>query len=317
MVGDAHIHLAALSEGRAIAEHAAARGCRVLAVSCTPAEYERSVAMLSGCAGALPALGLHPWDLARASEEEAELLLGAFERCARALAWGQAPSRKDASRVGTGPAGADDSTRGDRPRNLHASRAGCEGTGPVTPCGARVGTGPGRDTRPVRGQALFGEVGLDFYGSFAESRELQVRAFERVCAVASECGGVMSLHTRGAEDEALQVLADSGAADACTCILHGFYGGGAPLARALELGCLFSLGPRQMATRRGRAYAAQLPAERILIETDADGSAPQRDPSPGQWEHQIEELVQNLNIIRMKSERDLIEENWRRVFGDG
>ena len=93
MVGDAHIHLAALSEGRAIAEHAAARGCRVLAVSCTPAEYERSTAMLSGCEGALPALGLHPWVIARAGEEEAELLLDAFERCARMRAACMAQSK--------------------------------------------------------------------------------------------------------------------------------------------------------------------------------------------------------------------------------
>ena len=273
--------------------------------------------MLSGCAGALPALGLHPWVIARAGEEEAELLLDAFERCARMCARGQAPSREEVPYVGTGPADANAATCGDRPRNPHAPRAGCEGTGPVTPCGARVGTGPGRDTRPVRGQALFGEVGLDFHGSFAESRALQKRVFEHVCAVASECGGVISLHTRGAEDEALRILAESGAADACTCILHGFCGGGVPLARALELGCLFSLGPRQMATRRGRAYAAQLPAERILIETDADGSVPQRDPSPELWECQIEELVQNLNRIRMKSEQDQVEENWRRVFEDG
>ncbi len=302
MVGDAHIHLAALSEGRAIAEHAAARGCRVLAVSCKPAEYERSTAMLSGCAGALPALGLHPWVIARAGEEEAELLLDAFERCARMHARGQAPSHEEVPRVGTGPADANAATCGDRPRNPHAPR---------------VGTGPGRHSCPEWGQALFGEVGLDFHGSFAESRALQKRVFEHVCAVASECGGVISLHTRGAEEEALRILAESGAADACTCILHGFCGGGVPLARALELGCLFSLGPRQMATRRGRAYAAQLPAERILIETDADGSVPQRDPSPELWECQIEELVQNLNRIRMKSEQDQVEENWRRVFEDG
>lgn len=36
----------------------------------------------------------------------------------------------------------------------------------------------------------------------------------------------------------------------------------------VKLGCLFSVGPRMLASRRGREYARQIPLGQLLLETD-------------------------------------------------
>ena len=59
-----------------------------------------------------------------------------------------------------------------------------------------------------------------------------------------------------------------GGATHCACILHWFSGDGDELHRAVRAGCYFSVGPRMVATKRGREYAKQIPLDRLLLETD-------------------------------------------------
>lgn len=120
-----------------------------------------------------------------------------------------------------------------------------------------------------------GEVGLDFspghVGAAAsgEGARLQVDAFERVCAAASRFGDrVLSIHAVRSASVVLDVLERTGCRDSCACVLHWFSGSGEELVRARRLGCLFSVSERMLATRRGRAYAAQIPLDRLLLETD-------------------------------------------------
>lgn len=121
---------------------------------------------------------------------------------------------------------------------------------------------------------LVGEVGLDFSPrrSDAAGNEAQVKALTRVCgaaASAASCGEkVVSLHAVRAAGACLDVLEATGAVARCRCVMHWFSGSSPELARAVALGCRFSVGERMLATRRGREYARQLPADRLLLETD-------------------------------------------------
>ena len=120
---------------------------------------------------------------------------------------------------------------------------------------------------------LVGEVGLDAAPRRAGTWDAQLAAFERICAACSEAarsGGdkVLSIHAVRACGPALDVLERTGAASHCRCVLHWFSGTPDELWRAVRLGCLFSIGERSIATRRGREYARVLPSDRILTETD-------------------------------------------------
>lgn len=125
----------------------------------------------------------------------------------------------------------------------------------------------------TRASRWVGEAGLDFGRKHVETKDEQLRVFTAICeACAQESDAaepkVISVHSAGAATAVMDVLEKTGAADACRCVLHWFSGSSKELARARELGLWFSLGERSLATRRGREYARQIPAARLLSETD-------------------------------------------------
>lgn len=131
---------------------------------------------------------------------------------------------------------------------------------------------------------FIGEVGLDFSPRRLQTREAQMRAFDRVVrALVSHDApfphGIVSIHAVRAVDEVVDAFERCGAT-ACSrlappasaggrvLVLHSFAGTSDQLHRAVEAGFHFSVGPRMLATKRGRAYARAIPVERILVETD-------------------------------------------------
>ena len=125
---------------------------------------------------------------------------------------------------------------------------------------------------------LIGEVGLDFSPKHAHTRDNQLAAFRAIARAAARCGTahgasvrprVLSIHAVQAAGVALEILQEAGCFDACTCIFHWFSGTSDQLVAARRAGCCFSFGSRALATKRGRAYAAQLPANHVLCESDA------------------------------------------------
>lgn len=125
---------------------------------------------------------------------------------------------------------------------------------------------------------LIGEVGLDFSPKHARTRDNQLAAFRVIAQAAARCGTahgasirprVLSIHAVQAAGDALEILQEAGCFDACTCIFHWFSGTSDQLVAARRAECYFSFGSRALATKRGRAYAAQLPANRVLRESDA------------------------------------------------
>lgn len=134
-----------------------------------------------------------------------------------------------------------------------------------------------------------GEVGLDFAPHRAGSFEAQLAAFEAVMGACCEQGGkVVSIHAVRSATAVLDVLERLDAASKNACVLHWFSGTSQELARARELGCYFSAGPAMLATKRGRAYARQMPAERLLLETDLPEEGEPAAQAAPRWLAQLE-----------------------------
>jgi TatD DNase family protein len=118
-----------------------------------------------------------------------------------------------------------------------------------------------------------GETGLDFYRDSAPRAD-QERAFEAQIALAAETGKPLIIHTRAAEEPTLAMLREH--ADGVTVILHCF---SMPehLDEVLDRDWIVSFAgnvtyPRNEALA---AAAARVPAERLLVETDAPYLTPQ------------------------------------------
>ena len=175
-----------------------------------------------------------------------------------------------------------------------------------------------RDTRFV------GEVGIDLSPRHApeESRETQSLALERIARACSEtsdpsCRKVISFHTVRSAGLALDILERTGCLASCTCIFHWFSGTSDELHRALRGGCLVSVNEMMLRTRRGREYARQLPAERLLLETDLPPGE-DVDFSAQEIRAQLERTVECIARIRDASLQEiahLTSENANRILG--
>jgi TatD DNase family protein len=116
-----------------------------------------------------------------------------------------------------------------------------------------------------------GEIGLDFYRDYAP-REDQRRVFAEQLRLAGELGKPVIVHSRAADEETAAMLDDFDG----TVVLHCFSSPGL-LPVALERGYYVSFAGNVTYPKAAdlRDAAVQVPAERILVETDSPYLAPQ------------------------------------------
>ncbi len=120
-----------------------------------------------------------------------------------------------------------------------------------------------------------GEAGLDYHYKFSTPKA-QAEGFRRHIAAARETGLPLVIHTREADDDAARIREDEMGKGAFTAVLHCFTAGPDLARRAIELGLSISFTGILTFKKSEdlRAIAADLPAERILVETDAPYLAP-------------------------------------------
>lgn len=122
-----------------------------------------------------------------------------------------------------------------------------------------------------------GEVGLDGSPQHLASWESQILVFDHVLHVCEQAGGkVLSVHSRRAASQVLDCLERHPEAGAV--VLHWFSGTKAELRRAVERGCWFSIGPAMLAGARGRSLVAEMPADRLVVESDGPFAQKERRP---------------------------------------
>ena len=120
-----------------------------------------------------------------------------------------------------------------------------------------------------------GESGLDYYYDKSE-RQVQQALFRMHIGVARETGLPIIIHTRDAEDDTAAILADEMGRGAFPALIHCFTASKDFAKRVLELGLTISLSGivTFKNARELQGIAADLPADRLLVETDSPFLAP-------------------------------------------
>jgi TatD DNase family protein len=120
-----------------------------------------------------------------------------------------------------------------------------------------------------------GEAGLDYHYDNSP-RDAQERGFRAHIAAARETGLPLVIHSREADADTARILEEETGQGAFPAVLHCFTGGADLARRAIALGLFISF--TGILTFKNstalRAIAAELPADRILVETDAPYLAP-------------------------------------------
>jgi TatD DNase family protein len=120
-----------------------------------------------------------------------------------------------------------------------------------------------------------GEAGLDYHYD-RSSRTAQERGFRTHIKAARDSGLPLVIHSREADVDTARILEDETGQGAFPAVLHCFTGGPELARRAIALGLFISF--TGILTFKNsaalRAIAAELPGDRILVETDAPYLAP-------------------------------------------
>ena len=163
---------------------------------------------------------------------------------------------------------------------------------------------------------VIGEVGLDFGRRHAGTAELQLSVFETIARWAGEAGGkLLSLHSVHAAAETLEALERTGALESCRCVFHWFTGPSDLLKRAVLAGCYFSVGPRMVATGKGREYVKAIPVGQLLLETDAPPEQGQRY-SYAELRAELETAADAIASIKGADALEIVEQTSRKLLGN-
>jgi TatD DNase family protein len=113
--------------------------------------------------------------------------------------------------------------------------------------------------------SYIGEVGLDFSKEGIETKDIQYKSFTTILSALSGKRKILSLHSRGAESQVLNLLVSHSIKLA---IFH-WYSGPVPLIKKIAgAGFYFSINPAMIRSKSGQKIIQAIPQELVLTESD-------------------------------------------------
>ena len=115
----------------------------------------------------------------------------------------------------------------------------------------------------VNETSYIGEVGLDFSREGFSTKEIQIKSFEFVLDCIRKKNKIISLHSRRAEKDTLDMLIEKGIQDA---IFHWYSGSLNVLKDIVNAGYYFSINSAMTQSDNGKKIIENIPKELILTE---------------------------------------------------
>jgi TatD DNase family protein len=163
-----------------------------------------------------------------------------------------------------------------------------------------------------------GESGLDYFYDKAP-RPAQQAGFRAHIAAARDSGLPLVIHARDADEDVAAILEDEAGKGAFPFLLHCFSSGAELAKRALALGGYVSFSgiltfPK---SEENRAIAAEIPLDRLLVETDSPYLAPVplrgKRCEPAYVAHTARRLAE-LRGLTMAEIEERTADNFHRLF---
>ena len=175
---------------------------------------------------------------------------------------------------------------------------------------------------------LIGEIGLDFLPRRLEASpaDLQVETLRRIVSAVLQAAArqpaekpyVLSLHAVRATTAMLDLFEELDIPGSpIVPVVHRFGGTSDELTRLVRAGGCISVHPQMIESKRGRAYIRQVPADRLLLETDLPEQP--TDTLDVQLFAQVvggrlRRLVERISAERGEDFAPILRENQRRLY---
>jgi TatD DNase family protein len=163
-----------------------------------------------------------------------------------------------------------------------------------------------------------GETGLDYYYDKSD-RQVQQALFRTHISAARRTGLPIIIHTRDAEDDTASILEEEMEEGAFPALIHCFTASAEFGRRVLDLGLTISISG--IVTFKNakdlQAFTAEIPADRILVETDSPFLAPvphRGKPCEPAFVTDTAAFVANLRGESLESLAENTTRNFRSLF---
>jgi TatD DNase family protein len=160
-----------------------------------------------------------------------------------------------------------------------------------------------------------GEAGLDYFYQHG-SPQAQERGFRAHIAAARATGLPLVIHTRDADDDCGRILEDEMTKGSFRAVLHCYTGGRELAMKAISLGLSISF-TGILTFKKSQALrdlAAELPADRIMVETDAPYLAPGKFRGKRNEPSYVVEIAKVLADARGVSLEEISHQTTRNFF---
>jgi len=163
-----------------------------------------------------------------------------------------------------------------------------------------------------------GEIGLDYH--WGTPKDVQMQVFLRQLDLAASNGSAIVIHTRDAWEDTMSVLRNHWAPSHLPCVMHCFTGDEKQARECIDLDFYVAFGGVTTFPKANeiRDAARIVPADRLLLETDAPYLAPVpfrgKRNEPGYVAHTAAVLAE----VRCTTAEQLASEttaNFKRLFG--
>lgn len=156
-----------------------------------------------------------------------------------------------------------------------------------------------------------GEVGLDFSISTCDSKEVQLKVFQRIIQECNKYGNkILSVHTRNSTSETLKIMENFSG----RVILHWYSGTFKDLNEAIKRGYYFSINHQMLNSVKGRKIIDAIPIQRILIESDAPFTIGMKEKYSIDFVDEILEYLTDSRDINKSEVSNFIKSNFRNLL---
>lgn len=160
-----------------------------------------------------------------------------------------------------------------------------------------------------------GEVGLDYWDKEArrneDRKDLQRNIFRRILNIARKNDKPVSIHSRGAWADCVDMVVEAGVKKA---VFHWFSGPNEALKKLLDYGYYISATPAAAYSKEHRRVITRTPLENIILETDSPVVYAGEAAEPA---HIIKALnaVAEIKGLDVETVAEETTENAKRIFG--
>lgn len=163
----------------------------------------------------------------------------------------------------------------------------------------------------LAGQAVgIGEAGLDYYHcKDAPGRERQAAVFKKVIALAESVGLPLVIHSRDAEQQALDMVKHLD-----RVVFHCYSGTLSTMKEAVDRGYYISLATNLCRSAQHQILAKNVPLDHLMVETDSPFLSPRRGRNEPAFVLDSIRMIARLRGLEPQEIARVTAENTKRIY---